>query len=296
MNRRGVLLTGFAAGGLGALVWTAPFALAQSAPSETMRAEINAIRRVWQRSAVTAEPRLTLVAQRMAEAVARGMDAQTVLNDIKIRLDGADYPRRAHFALLRGGSPSAAEIVALWRADQGAREGLLSEGMEEIGVGYVGNGQATVGLPRDIWVVVMADPLRPAMAGWKEDVVARVNTFRGRNTLPPLRPDPLLDRAAQAHAEDMLRRDYVAHESPEGGQPGDRALRVGYRYSRIAENLTVGPETPAEAVQAWIDSPPHRHAMLLTDIDEIGAGYVFSPRDGGRQVFHHYWTLLLGRR
>jgi uncharacterized protein YkwD len=296
MNRRGALLKGLAAGGLLALGGRAPLALAQSTPTETMRAEINAVRRVWQRPDLTTEPRLTLVAQRMAEAVARGLDAQTVLNDIKARLDGASYPRRAHFALLRGGSPTAGEIVALWRADRGARDGLLAEGMEEIGVGYAGNAQASAGLPRDIWVVVLADPLRPASAGWKEDVIARVNAFRGRNTLPPLRPDPLLDRAAQAHAEDMLRRDYVAHESPEGSQPGDRVLRVGYRYSRIAENLTVGPETPAEAVQAWIDSPPHRRAMLLTDVDEIGAGYVFTPRDGGRQVFHHYWTLLLGRR
>ena len=44
MNRRGVLTTGLAAGGLLALAGPASFALAQSAPSETMRAEINAIR------------------------------------------------------------------------------------------------------------------------------------------------------------------------------------------------------------------------------------------------------------
>lgn len=270
--------------------------MAQDSQEEALRILINRMRIAARAKPVRAEPRLTLVARRMADAVARGLDAQGVLNDVAQRLDGAGYYRRAHVALLRGGEPDADAVLSAWRANRDTAGVLLTANMEEIGIALVRNGSAAPNLPRDIWVVVLADPLRAAALGWHDDVINRVNAFRAQNVLPPLSANPLLDRAAQAHAEDMLRRDFVAHVNPDGEAPAARALAAGYRYSRIAENLTVGPETPEQAVQAWIDSPPHRAAMLLTDIKEIGAGYVFAQRDGGDKVFHHYWTILMGRQ
>lgn len=286
---------------LGGLVATpllagSAFAHAQQADEDALRQEINQLRMAGRVRPLRMEPRLTLVAQRMAESVGRGMDAQGVLNDVAQRLDGADYNRRAHVALLRGGQATAEGVMAAWRADGASTTALLTANLEEVGIAFLPNSQAAPNLPRDVWVVVLADPLRAAVAGWHDEVINRVNAFRGRNFLPPLRANAELGRAAQIHAEDMLRRDFVSHSNPDGLAPAARALEAGYRYSRIAENLTVGPETPEEAVQAWIDSPPHREAMLLTDVNEIGAGYVFAPRDGGRHVFHHYWTILLGRQ
>lgn len=287
--------------GLGGLVATpllagSAFAQTQHAAEDALRQEINQQRMAGRVRPLRMEPRLTLVAQRMAESVGRGMDAQGVLNGVAQRLDGADYNRRAHVALLRGGQVTAQGVMAAWRADGASMTALLTANLEEIGIAFLSNAAAAPNLPRDIWVVVLADPLRAAVAGWHDEVINRVNAFRGQNFLPPLQRNADLDRAAQVHAEDMLRRDFVSHSNPDGLVPAARALAAGYRYSRIAENLTVGPETPEEAVQAWIDSPPHREAMMLTDVNEIGAGYVFAPRDGGRQVFHHYWTILLGRQ
>lgn len=272
------------------------FAQVERAAEDVLRTEINQMRMSARARPLRMEPRLTLVAQRMADAVGRGADAQGILNDVAQRLDGADYIRRAHVALLRGGQPTPEGVLARWRADGGSAGALMTANLEEIGIAFLANEDAAPNLPRDIWVVVLADPLRAATSGWRDEVINRVNAFRGQNFLPPLRPNPILDRAAQGHAEDMVRRDFVSHVNPDGQAPAARALGAGYRYSRIAENLTVGPETPEQAVQAWIDSPPHRAAMLLTDVNEIGAGYVFAPRDGGAQVFHHYWTILLGRQ
>lgn len=270
--------------------------LAQDGQEETLRILINKMRINARAKPVRSEPRLTLVARRMADAVARGLDAQGVLNDVAQRLDGAGYYRRAHVALLRGGEPDAQAILSAWQSNRDTAGVLLTANMEEIGVALVRNENGAPNLPRDVWVVVLADPLRAAALGWHEDVINRVNAFRSQNVLPPLTANPLLDRAAQAHAEDMWRRDFVAHVNPDGEAPAVRALAAGYRYSRIAENLTVGPETPEQAVQAWIDSPPHRAAMLLTDIREIGAGYIFAQRDGGGKVFHHYWVIVMGRQ
>ncbi len=43
--------------------------------------------------------------------------------------------------------------------------------------------------------------------------------------------------AAQAHAENMIRRDVYAHETPEGLTPGDRITRAGYQFAIYGENI-----------------------------------------------------------
>ncbi len=52
---------------------------------------------------------------------------------------------------------------------------------------------------------------------WQE-----VNAARARHHLIPLERRPDLDRIARAHSEDMARRGYLAHETPEGRNPLDR--------------------------------------------------------------------------
>jgi uncharacterized protein YkwD len=42
--------------------------------------------------------------------------------------------------------------------------------------------------------------------------------------------------AAQGHAEDMIERDFYAHETPEGLTPGDRITRAGYPFATYGEN------------------------------------------------------------
>lgn len=260
-----------------------------------MRHAINELRAGFGQSALRLEPRLTLTAQRMAEAIALGQDPRGVLDALAARLRASGYPHRAHGSVLQGGSPAARDIVALWRGERTARALILTESYEEIGVGKA---QPVPGrdLPPDIWVVVMADPIRQAPAGWQARVIEGVNAYRARYGLAPLTRDPLLDRAAQMHSRDMLARDFVGHVAPDGSGPTDRALAAGYRFGRIAENLTAGAQSAEEAVREWIESPPHRDAMLIPDLSDVGVGYVFAPNDSGRAVYYHYWTLVMGRR
>ena len=42
--------------------------------------------------------------------------------------------------------------------------------------------------------------------------------------------DDHLNNISQAHAQDMLDRNYFAHYSPEGEGPGDRALKANFNY------------------------------------------------------------------
>ncbi len=100
---------------------------------------------------------------------------------------------------------------------------------------------------------------------------------------PPLRVDGRLVRAAQSHAEDMQQRDYFSHSTPEGVDPGDRALRAGYRWSLIAENIAWGYPTPESVVEGWQHSAGHCSNML---------GHTFRHIGVGRSGTH--WVLLVG--
>jgi uncharacterized protein YkwD len=76
-------------------------------------------------------------------------------------------------------------------------------------------------------------------------------------------------RAARAHSDEMVVRDYFSHVSPGGQTPLDRirasgfiAKRVGWR---VGENIAWGTmwlATPRAIVRAWMASPGHRANIL----------------------------------
>ncbi len=99
----------------------------------------------------------------------------------------------------------------------------------------------------------------------------------------PLRIDERLNLAAQKHAEDMLRRNYFSHNSPEGQDAGDRAYDAGYRWQRIGENIAWGQPTPESVVESWQKSPGHCANMMDAHYVNMGLG-----RAGA------YWVQVFG--
>lgn len=100
-------------------------------------------------------------------------------------------------------------------------------------------------------------------------IVQRINSYRARNGLAPLRVGPALSRAAQAHSTDMARRGYFDH-----GDFLSRLRSFGVRAPYVGENLAEGtrPLTPAAIVRMWIASPPHRENLLDRGFRRIGVG------------------------
>lgn len=127
------------------------------------------------------------------------------------------------------------------------------------------------------------------------EMLSRVNDVRRRAGLPPLASSPLLDRASQEHAEDMLAHSYRGHQSPEGLGPSERAWAYGYR-SGIGENIVEQRFSAEEALEAWLGSPGHRRNVLDPASREVGlglavgAGYDAAP--GGYRVI---WVQSFGR-
>lgn len=122
-------------------------------------------------------------------------------------------------------------------------------------------------------------------------VVERVNHHRRQNQRQPVRRDPRLAAAAQDHAEDLLRRSYYDHRSPEGGTPASRARGAGYiHFSLVAENIAKGLFTPAEAVDRWMASAGHRRNVLRRRATATGLGVAVGP--GDQECFDVLWVQL----
>jgi hypothetical protein len=89
---------------------------------------------------------------------------------------------------------------------------------------------------------------------------------------------------ARAHSQDMIDRDYFAHDTPEGVTPFQRMTNAGYNFTTAGENIALATTTGAITDQNTIDlhqflfvdpnfpGRGHRVNILLGDYQEIGVG------------------------
>jgi uncharacterized protein YkwD len=113
------------------------------------------------------------------------------------------------------------------------------------------------------------------------------NRDRAARGLPPLRENARLRAAAVAHARDMVRDRYFAHERPGGADMATRILDSGYANRRVwslGENIAWGSGARASAEEihrAWMASPGHRANILRRQFREVGFGIALGvPVDG----------------
>ena len=98
------------------------------------------------------------------------------------------------------------------------------------------------------------------------------NAHRARVGCGPLRWDQRTGTVAQAHADDMVRRDYFSHTNPEGGSPFDRLRAAGVTYTAAAENIAYGYPTAAAVLQGWLNSDGHRRNLENCEYTHHGVG------------------------
>lgn len=124
--------------------------------------------------------------------------------------------------------------------------------------------------------LVVFNPVTPSLAApiTTENIINLANQARIENGLGELKGSTLLSRAAQNKANDMLARQYFAHNTPDGQTPWTFIKAVGYSYTTAGENLAID-FTQAENIQAaWMNSPGHRANILNGNFTEIGIGIV----------------------
>jgi uncharacterized protein YkwD len=107
-----------------------------------------------------------------------------------------------------------------------------------------------------------------------------INRERTGHGEAPLAASQKLERAAQAHSDDMAARDYFEHEGPRGDTPLSRMRECGYLSSSHAgfeagENIgwgTLWLATPRAMVAAWMASDGHRANILDSHFRDTAIG------------------------
>ncbi len=120
----------------------------------------------------------------------------------------------------------------------------------------------------------------------ENEVVRLVNIERSKKGLQSLSANWQLSRCARYKSQDMIDKNYFAHNSPTYGTPFDMMKAFGLSYSAAAENIAKGQRTAQEVVNAWMNSPGHRSNILSPSYMEIGVG--LAKDSAGR----HYWTQM----
>jgi uncharacterized protein YkwD len=114
----------------------------------------------------------------------------------------------------------------------------------------------------------------------EERTFALHNQARAEHDLQPFCVHPKLQKAARAHSQEMLDKDYAAHESFNGETVKQRLRRFGYGFSRYSyyaygENIAwgSGPQaSPESAFDFWMNSPNHRPNILSEKLRQVGIG------------------------
>ena len=83
-----------------------------------------------------------------------------------------------------------------------------------------------------------------------------------RGNAPRLRQSAALNRAAKAHADDMVARNYFSHVSPSGSRVINLVGAVGVPVCVVAENIAQGQSTWLDVFYDWMSSAGHRKSML----------------------------------
>lgn len=78
------------------------------------------------------------------------------------------------------------------------------------------------------------------------------------------------------HCEDMFKRGYFSHYTPEGLSPFDRMVKSNISFSYAGENLALAPNSEL-AMQGLMNSPGHKANILSPNFGNVGIGVI----DGG---------------
>jgi uncharacterized protein YkwD len=101
-----------------------------------------------------------------------------------------------------------------------------------------------------------------------------INQSRAEDNAQPLKENLLLDKFAQQKANDMVAKNYFAHDTPDGKKPWQWIDRKEYDYVYAGENLAMDFVTAESVHEAFMKSPSHRRNILNSKYKEVGIAVV----------------------
>lgn len=95
------------------------------------------------------------------------------------------------------------------------------------------------------------------------------NAERAKAGSPAVRLVPTLTASSKERCDDMVAKNYFDHTSPTGEHSYESIQRHTY-YDLAGENIASGYNSAQEVIQAWLNSPSHKEAMLEPRYTAIG--------------------------
>ena len=106
------------------------------------------------------------------------------------------------------------------------------------------------------------------------EMIQFANDAREENNLPALAVNDVLVNSATQKGNDMLLREYFAHDTPDGKKPWNFINKKEYDYVFAGENLAMDFVSGVMIHEAFMKSPSHRRNILDPDYKEIGVAVV----------------------
>jgi uncharacterized protein YkwD len=100
-----------------------------------------------------------------------------------------------------------------------------------------------------------------------------INNVRQQYGVHPLRWDDRVAEVARKHSEDMVKRNYYGHISPEGKSAQNRMFQSGigcFAGENIEQAYTY--DSAETIVKRWLDSKEHRKNILSKEYGRTGIG------------------------
>jgi uncharacterized protein YkwD len=125
-----------------------------------------------------------------------------------------------------------------------------------------------------------------ALEDFDASVFCLINQERASHGRRSLRPNGALHRAAYDYATSMETGGFFSHYGdffghPAGATPVSRLRQIGYIRPHnvwiVGENLhwtTAEASTPADVVEAWMNSPLHRKYLLKSRFRDLGVAAI----------------------
>jgi uncharacterized protein YkwD len=274
---------------------------AQDARGELLR-RINAERQRAGAPALRLLKPLNDTAQQHAQEIARSGSLQLRRGseeEMQQKLRKAGYNPHRWTESVTASTESLDDILREWRRRDTATWGsLMDPEVRDLGIGLAR--MRGVPLYTFLFAVPEAEHFARSTGGLRDaervrtQMLAQVNELRRKAGAPPLELDPVLQKAAQAHAQDMLARGYFAHKSPSGTTVRERSRKAGYDWRTIGENIAEGQKSVDEVLTTWMGSPGHRKNILEPRFKDLGIGLVTGKtRDGEYRVI---WVQNFGAK
>ncbi len=123
---------------------------------------------------------------------------------------------------------------------------------------------------------------------WAAEAAGLIDAHRATLGCKPLRWHEAGASVAEAYARQMSEESFFGHVDPHGTTLKQRLNRAGITgYSRAAETIAAGQDTPRKVVDDWIASRDHR--AILEDCTYTSLGLGFHAGDG---PYREYWTAV----